>query len=90
MPGGACAYLKRTMSDVQQFVTPVTLLGRSMGRTPLLPWRPPRTRELERRMDAMEPPFLERYGYTWTQHPDGCIMGHDGRERMRPSWTSKT
>jgi hypothetical protein len=22
-------------------------------------------------MDVIEPPFLERYGYTWIQHPDG-------------------
>ena len=26
-------------------------------------------------MDVMEPPFLERYGYTWIQHPDGMYDG---------------
>jgi hypothetical protein len=26
-------------------------------------------------MDVMEPPFLERYGYTWIQHPDGLYDG---------------
>ena len=26
-------------------------------------------------MDVMEPPFLERYGYPWIQHPDGLYYG---------------
>jgi hypothetical protein len=38
-------------------------------------WRRAHTRELERRMDVMEPPFLERNGYTWIQHPDRLYYG---------------
>jgi hypothetical protein len=26
-------------------------------------------------MDVIEPPFLERYGCTWIQHPDGLYDG---------------
>jgi hypothetical protein len=26
-------------------------------------------------MDVIEPPILERYGYTWIQHPDGLYYG---------------
>jgi hypothetical protein len=26
-------------------------------------------------MGVIEPPFLERYGYTWIQHPDGLYDG---------------
>jgi hypothetical protein len=26
-------------------------------------------------VDVIEPPFLEGYGYTWIQHPDGLYDG---------------
>ncbi len=26
-------------------------------------------------MNTQEPPYIERYGYTWLQHPDGLYYG---------------